>query len=105
MIPHPWTDHPGAGWLDEGETSRRTVGAYLAEGRFSEELPPGAPPSRIRHIGWHHRTLASWFTLVAEAGFTLAEVTEPAGTSPERPDHGGPWQATPRFLAFRARRS
>src|SRR4029079_11773832 len=71
VIPHPWSDHPDAGWQDEDGAVRRTIGSYLIEGRFADELPPGTPPGRIRHIGWHHRTLATWFTLLAEAGFTL----------------------------------
>ena len=62
-------------------------------------------PTTTRNIGWTHRTVATWLTHVAATGLTISQVTEPAGAIAGRPDGGGPWCLTPRFLAFAAFRA
>lgn len=100
VIPHPWTDHEGATWCSAHDGPlRRQVGAYQREGHWNTD-----DTDSIRRIGWHHRTLATWLSTCAEAGFIIDTVREPTGADPRRSDSGGHWSEIPRFLAWRATR-
>jgi SAM-dependent methyltransferase len=99
VLPHPWTDHPDAGWTGTPDAPRRVLGDYRREGPWSSGAGTGATgttagPTSVRDIGWHHRTLATWLTALA-AGFRLEAAVEPVTD--------GPWADTPRLLALRAR--
>lgn len=100
VVPHPWTDHPGARFVAVDGELRRAPGAYGVEGRWHEELDDGATISTVRHVGWHHRTLATWVRSLAAAGFAVTDLVEPTGAEPARADGGGPWRSTPRFLSL-----
>lgn len=103
VVPHPWTDHPGARWATGAEASRRMTGDYGTEGLWSEQAAPGSTnPTSVRQIGWYHRMLATWFNAVAGAGFCVGQVMEPTGRESGRADGGGLWSDVPRFLAFSA---
>ena len=97
VIPHPWSDHPGATWHPTEEGSRRVVGDYSIERYWSTD-----EPTSVRSVGWHHRTVASWLNAISQAGFTVVEVREPIADEPRRADGGGPWAAVPRFFAVAA---
>jgi 2-polyprenyl-3-methyl-5-hydroxy-6-metoxy-1,4-benzoquinol methylase len=98
VIPHPWTDHDDASWSTEPDSSaRRQLGAYTREGYWRTD-----ETDSIRAVGWYHRTLATWLTTCATAGFTIGTVREPTGAESRRQDQGGRWSNTPRFLAWRA---
>jgi 2-polyprenyl-3-methyl-5-hydroxy-6-metoxy-1,4-benzoquinol methylase len=99
VIPHPWTDHPTATWQTTPEGVRRVIGDYTLEGHWQTD-----EAAAVRSVGWHHRTLATWLTAMAAAGFVISEVREPTGDEPRRADGGGPWMRVPRFLAISARR-
>jgi len=99
VIPHPWTDHPEATWQPAPAAPRRLIGDYTAEGFWRTD-----EPASVRSVGWYHRTVATWLTTVAGAGFAITEVREPTGDEPRRAGSGGPWSRVPRFLAFTARR-
>lgn len=100
VLPHPWTDHGGARWhAGTDGRPRRQLGSYTTEGHWHTD-----ETDSVRSIGWHHRTMATWLTACATAGFVLDELREPVGAAPERADSGGHWQHTPRLLAWRARR-
>ena len=99
IVPHPWTDHPGASWQPGTEGARRLIGDYTVEGFWRTD-----ESASVRSVGWYHRTVATWLTTVAGAGFAITEVREPTGDEPRRADGGGPWSRVPRFLAFTARR-
>ncbi|GAA3283750.1 class I SAM-dependent methyltransferase [Dactylosporangium vinaceum] len=90
VLPHPLLDHPGAGWLD----GRRAVGRYTQERYWSTS--DGGPVQAVHHVGWHHRTLATWFNALAANGFLIERVAEPLGW--------GDWRDLPRFLAVRCSR-
>jgi SAM-dependent methyltransferase len=100
VIPHPWTDHPGAGWRTHSGATQRFVGAYAHETYWSTD-----EADSIRSLGWHHRTMATWLSAVARADFNIEECREVAGSDLRRADSGGPWADLPRFLALRARRA
>jgi SAM-dependent methyltransferase len=107
VLPHPWTDHEGARWVPGPDGERRAVGAYGREGYWSSGPAegPGAAPAAltsVREIGWYHRTLGTWLTALAQAGFVLDEVREPAGD--DVPGTDPRWAQVPRFLALRAAR-
>jgi SAM-dependent methyltransferase len=103
VIPHPWTDHPAAGWTDLGGRYRRTVGEYSVERYWTAgDTSPTATMHSIRQIGWHHRTLATFMSAVAAAGFGIHRVLEPTGDASRRNDGGGQWSGLPRFLALSA---
>jgi 2-polyprenyl-3-methyl-5-hydroxy-6-metoxy-1,4-benzoquinol methylase len=102
--PHPWTDHPGAAWIETEAGSRRMIGQYRTEGPWSSgTAEAGQEIASVRDIGWHHRTFATWLNALSAAGFTLQQVVEPVGEARGRPDDGGSWREVPRFLALRAR--
>ena len=100
VIPHPWSDHPGAAWQPAEQGSRRVVGDYSIERHWSTD-----EEASIRSVGWYHRTVASWLNAISQAGFNIVEVREPSGDEPRRPDGGGPWAVVPRFFAVTAQRS
>ena len=97
VIPHPWSDHPGATWQPAEHGARRVVGDYAIERYWSTD-----EQASVRSVGWHHRTVASWLNAITQAGFTVVEVREPIGDEPRRPDAGGPWAGVPRFFAVTA---
>jgi SAM-dependent methyltransferase len=100
VIPHPWSDHPGAAWQPVEQGSRRVVGDYSIERFWSTD-----EEASVRSVGWHHRTVASWLNALSQARFNIVEVREPIGNEPRRPDGGGPWAGVPRFFAVSAQRS
>jgi 2-polyprenyl-3-methyl-5-hydroxy-6-metoxy-1,4-benzoquinol methylase len=100
VIPHPWSDHPGATWIAGPDGVHRMIGCYNEERHWHVD-----GVESVRSIGWYHRTIATWFTAVADAGFVIDEVREPLGADDRRSDGGGSWTRTPRFLAWRAHRS
>ncbi|HTJ33749.1 MAG TPA: class I SAM-dependent methyltransferase [Dactylosporangium sp.] len=95
VIPHPAFDHPDAGWFEGG----RYLGRYAEERHWS--TTDGGPVRAVHHIGWHHRTLATWLTALGGAGLRIERAAEPMGRDAGRPDGGGPWRDIPRFLALR----
>jgi|SRR5690349_19852407 len=101
VIPHPWTDHPSAGWVPGSAQPRRMIGAYGREGYWSSKASVEELAS-VHDIGWYHRTLGTWMTSLPAAGFRLTELREPTGEQSARPDGGGPWSQLPRFLSFSA---
>ena len=100
VIPHPWSDHPGAAWQPAEQGSRRVVGNYPIERYWSTD-----EEASVRSVGWHHRTVASWLNAISQAGFNIVEVREPTGNEPRRPDGGGRWVVVPRFFAVSAQRA
>jgi SAM-dependent methyltransferase len=96
VIPHPWSDHPGAIW----SAGRRIIGDYIEERAWADE----GELESIRQIGWHHRTLATWINDLAAVGLAIDRVEEPTGADGARPDGGGHWAGVPRFFAYSARR-
>lgn len=102
VVPHPWAEHQGAGWVQANGTLARTIGAYSEEGHWRDG-EPGAPLMAVRQIGWHHRTIATWLTTLASHGYALERVVEPTGAGSGRADGGGPWRHIPRFFACASR--
>jgi SAM-dependent methyltransferase len=100
VIPHPWSDHPGAAWQAVEQGSRRVVGDYSIERYWSTD-----EEASVRSVGWHHRTVASWLNALTQARFNIVELREPIGNEPRRPDGGGPWAVVPRFFAVTAQRA
>jgi 2-polyprenyl-3-methyl-5-hydroxy-6-metoxy-1,4-benzoquinol methylase len=95
VVPHPWCNHPGWRLVD----GRLRVGDYAVERFWRTD-----ESDSIRGIGWHHRTVATWITAIARAGFVVQSVEEPVGHDDRRADGGGPWRTIPRFLAIASRR-
>jgi SAM-dependent methyltransferase len=91
IIPHPVLDHPDAGWAGP----QRVIGRY-AEERYWSTAPDGQV-SAVHHIGWHHRTLATWLNALAGAGFRIERAAEPPARRHDQ------WHDLPRFLALRCR--
>jgi ubiquinone/menaquinone biosynthesis C-methylase UbiE len=78
-------------------TPGRFVQRYLTEGFWRSDNPEG-----VRRVGNHHRTLATYLTALAAAGFAVETVEEPAATgtfAAEQPVY----TEVPMLLAFRAR--
>jgi SAM-dependent methyltransferase len=104
VLPHPWTDHDGARWVPGPGGEQRAVGAYGREGYWSSGPAAGAAGAAsltsVREIGWYHRTLGTWLTALAGAGFALDEAREPAGA--DVPGADPRWAGVPRLLALRA---
>jgi 2-polyprenyl-3-methyl-5-hydroxy-6-metoxy-1,4-benzoquinol methylase len=95
VVPHPWSDHPGCRPVEGvGGRPTRAVGRYQQEGFYqTDEFDP------VRSIGWWHRTVATWLTTLAGAGFSPTDLREPvAAPSPRL----SAWQQVPRFLAVRS---
>lgn len=110
VLPHPWTDHDGARWVPGPAGEQRAVGAYVRERYWSSGPAAGgagpdgaAPLTSVREIGWYHRTLGTWLTALARAGFALDEAREPAGD--DVPGADPRWAQVPRLLALRAVRA
>lgn len=101
VVPHPWSDHRGARWVSDGPSAGRVTGADLDEGPWREGTEAERSPLvSVRRVGWYHRTVATWLTSVATAGFCLVRAVEPAGAGSARSDGGGLWADVPRFLGF-----
>ncbi|MBI4939616.1 MAG: methyltransferase domain-containing protein [Actinobacteria bacterium] len=104
VLPHPWTDHDGARWVPGPGGEQRAVGAYRREGYWSSGPAAGvtgpAPLTSVREIGWYHRTLGTWLTVLGRTGLVVHEVREPAGD--DVPGADPRWADVPRLLALRA---
>jgi SAM-dependent methyltransferase len=99
VIPHPWTNHTGSEMVVTDNGPRLQLGDYAVEQHWHTD-----EADSVRGIGWHHRTLATWFTTLTRGGFHIDHVEEPLGRDDRRADGGGPWRDIPRFLAIAAQK-
>ncbi|HET9731223.1 MAG TPA: class I SAM-dependent methyltransferase [Acidimicrobiales bacterium] len=98
IVPHPWSDSPGAKWVDVGDAMRRLLGDYAVEGHWFDGSADKTPQvASVRQIGWYHRTVATWLSQLHSAGFRVQDLEEPMTD-----ETGSSWCGIPRFLALRA---
>lgn len=74
FLNHPLFQAPGAGWVEDhvlGEAYWR-VGGYLVESVSEEEVEAGV------RLPFHHRPLSTYLNCLADAGFVLERMLEPA---------------------------
>lgn len=112
VLPHPFTQAPGAHWLAELPPVMRgavpsltslAVGEYFERARVRFRFGPGFPAATVNL----HRPLAEWSGLLAAAGFVVERLWEPRPSAAQarRDPAWEPYRRVPYFLLWRARRA